>query len=178
MSRRDHTAHDLASLRINLFGETAKSSFSQVFGHKARGTVDKRGNVLATAPFRRGKRKALEKDNTTQGSPGEPTISTVDDETLESSRPMKRRRTYYPSILPFLDTSESTDTPISRLGNGQPTAVSNRFVIVISLFNSPCNRISLKGYTGSPVSTTRSGACYMMLPKGPGLLLMGQAPGG
>lgn len=177
MSRRLHTAHDLASLRIDLFGETAKSSSSQVFGRKARGTVDKRGNVLATAPFRRGKRKAIERDSTTQGSPGEPTTSTVNEETLESGRPRKRRPIYYPSILPFLDISESTDTPISRLGNGQPTAVSNRFVIVISLSNLPCNRTSLKGYTDSPVSTTRSGGCYMMLPKGPELLLMGQAPG-
>ena len=120
MSRRDHTAHDLASLRIDLFGETAKASSSQVFGRRARGTVDKRGNVLATAPFKKRKRKTIENDNITQQRPGEPT----DDEELGSGPPKKRRRAYYPSILPFLDISEGTSPPICHLENGQPTAVS------------------------------------------------------
>lgn len=124
MSRRDHTAHDLASLRIDLFGETAKASPSQVFGRKARGIVDKRGNVLATAPFKKRKRKTIENDNVTQERLGEPTGSNVNDEALGAGHAKKRRRTYYPSILPFLDISEGAGNPICRPENGQPTAVS------------------------------------------------------
>src|SRR5258708_21687681 len=125
MSRRDHTAHDLASLRIDLFGETAKASSSQVFGRKARGTVDKRGNILATAPFKKRKRKAIEKDTITLESPGELTVVNVNDEALEG-RPKTKRRTYYPSILPFLNVSKGTRSPTFRPENGHPTAVSIR----------------------------------------------------
>src|SRR5258708_38079493 len=96
MSRRDHTAHDLASLRIDLFGETAKPPFADVFGRKAKGTVDKRGNVLATAPFKKRKRKTTEKNISTQEK------RDVD----ESIGPRKKRRTYYPSVLPYLNIPE------------------------------------------------------------------------
>ena len=118
MSRRHHTAHDLASLRIDLYGETAKSP-TQVFGRKARGIVDKGGNVLATAPFKKRKRQAIERENSAREGPGEPTLPGVDihDEALKSGRLRKKKRTYYPGILPYLEISESTR-------NEQPTAVS------------------------------------------------------
>ena len=123
MARRDHTAHDLASLRIDLFGETAKASSTLVFGRKPRGTVDKRGNVLATAPFMKRKRKMVEMGNSTQGEPG-PTISDIKDEALDSGRPRKKKRTYYPAVLPFLDIAGGAGNTVHHPENGQPTAVS------------------------------------------------------
>lgn len=127
MSRRDHSAHDLASLRIDLFGETVKASSMPIFGRRARGTVDKRGNVLATAPFLKRKRNTVEMDNFIKGEPGEPTISDMKDEALEPRRPRKKKRTYYPGVLPYLDISEGTGHTIYHLENGQPTAVSAHF---------------------------------------------------
>ena len=124
MARRDHTAHDLASLRIDLFGETAKASSTPVFGRKARGTVDRRGNVLATAPFMKRKRKAVEMGDITQAGPGGPTISDVKDRTLDSGRPKKKKRRYYPGVLPFLDVAGDAGNTDCPLENGQPTAVS------------------------------------------------------
>jgi hypothetical protein len=62
MSRRHHTAHDLASLRIDLYGETAKAPSTQIFGRKARGTVDKRVNVSATIPFEQKKRNRADNE--------------------------------------------------------------------------------------------------------------------
>ena len=124
MSRRDHTAHDLASLRIDLFGETAKASLTRVFGRKARGTVDKRGNVLATAPFKKRKRKTIENEDVTREGPEEFTILDVNDKEFEFRRPRKKKRTYYPGILPYLDISEGASNPIRCLENGQPIAVS------------------------------------------------------
>lgn len=127
MARRDHTAHDLASLRIDLFGETAKTSSTPVFGRKPRGTVDNRGNVLATAPFLKGKRKAVDMGDITQGGPGEPTMSDIKDAALDSGRPRKKKRRYYPGVLPFLDISGATSNAVYHLDNGQPTAVSIHF---------------------------------------------------
>jgi hypothetical protein len=124
MSRRDHTAHDLASLRIDLFGETVKAPFARVSGRKARGTVDSRGNVLAAAPFKKRKRKTIEKEISTQEEFGEHIALDVDDEALESSRPKKKRRIYYPDILPYLDISEGLNDPTCRPENEQPSAVS------------------------------------------------------
>ena len=124
MARRDHTAHDLASLRIDLFGETAKASSTPIFGRKPRGTVDKRGNVLATTPFMKGKRKAVEMGDITQGGPGEPTVSDVKDGALDSGRPRKKKRRYYPGVLPFLDIAGGAGNTVYHLEDGQPTAVS------------------------------------------------------
>ena len=124
MSRRDHTAHDLASLRIDLFGETAKTSSTPVFGRKARGTVDKRGNVLATTPFRKRKRKTVEVEIFAQGEPREPAVLHTNDEALDSGPPRKKKRTYYPGILPYLDISEGAGNASFHLKNEQPTAVS------------------------------------------------------
>jgi hypothetical protein len=123
MSRRHHTAHDLASLRIDLFGETAKAHSSQIFGRKARGTVDRRGNVSATIPFKQRKRKRTDNQKIREEGLGEAIPLDGDDEAF-SGGPRKKKRTYYPGILPFLDISEDAGNRIRRLENGQPTAVS------------------------------------------------------
>jgi len=126
MSRRNHSAHDLASLRIDLFGETAKTSSTPVLGRKARRrrTVDKRGNVLATAPFLKRKRNTVEMGNLIQGEPEEPPASDVKDGSLESGPARKKRHTYYPGVLPYLDISRSASGAVYHLENEQPTAVS------------------------------------------------------
>jgi hypothetical protein len=66
-------------------------------------------------------------ENFTQGEPGEPTASDINDGALESGRPRKKRRTYYPGILPYLDISGGAGNTIHHLENGQPTAVSIHF---------------------------------------------------
>ena len=129
MSRRDHTAHDLASLRIDLFGETAKASSAPVFGRKPRGNIDKRGNVLATAPFIKRKRKMIEMGNSAHGSPEGPTVLDIKDGVLASGRPRKKKRTYYPGVLPFLDIAGGAGNTVHHPENGQPTAVSVHFPI-------------------------------------------------
>ena len=124
MSRRDHTAYDLANLRIDLFGETAKASSTPVFGRKGRGTFDKRGNTLATTPFMKRKRKTVEMESFAQGEPREPAVLNTIDEALDSRPPKKKRCTYYPGILPYLDISEGPGNTIFHLKNEQSTAVS------------------------------------------------------
>jgi hypothetical protein len=137
MSRRDHSAHDLASLRIDLFGETAKTSSTPVFGRKARGTVDKRGNVLATAPFLKRKRHTVEVGSLIQGGSGEPTVPDIKDGALESGRPKKKKRTYYPGVLPYLDISEGAGNAVYHPENEQPTAVSIHLPLRLSIFIHP-----------------------------------------
>lgn len=177
MSRRDHTAHDLASLRIDLFGETSKSSSTLVFGRKPRGTIDKRGNVLATAPFMKRKRKMVEMGNSTQVGPGGPTVSDIKDGALDSGRPRKKKRTYYPGVLPFLDIAGGAGNTVHHPVNGQPNAVSVHLPFLIGPFHSFYVRTSSRGYTGSLASTTRIGGCYTMLSKDSDPLTTGRTPG-
>src|SRR5258706_6801548 len=125
MSRRDYTAHDLASLRIDLFGETVKTSSTPVFGRKPRGTVDKRGNVLATAPFMKRKSKVVEMEDIIEGEPGEPTVP--DDKMAHLVLAVEEeKRRYYPGVLPFLDTEGGAGNAVYHIEDGQPIAVSNR----------------------------------------------------
>ena len=79
---------------------------------------------MATAPFLKRKRNTVEMGNLIQGKPEEPTVSDIKDGSLEPGPARKKRHTYYPGVLPYLDISGSAGGAVYHLENEQPTAVS------------------------------------------------------
>lgn len=109
MRGRRVTVHELAALQLDIRGERAISSSAR-HRKQATGRPDGRGNIVSSrfSLARRKKRKS-----SSLGEETDEGIEAISQDNSDDSQPLRKRRkreTYFPEILPFLQELQSPST--------------------------------------------------------------------